>query len=260
MKNISYIITHRSNSPYRINNLYTVVDYLSRNLPQIEIIVVEQDAKPSDIRLPPQIKHYFVKNEGLFNRAWGFNVGFTNASHDLLVFGDNDIILPLQAIKTSARWCNTCETISPYPTGSILDLSLDQTKFFLKTNVLKKEIYHTQSNTRIGPYAGGVIFMTRDAFNKVGGWEEQIKGWGGEDDHMTIKIEKIIQKKFELQSSYALHLYHRNNNLFNHPTLHTENPHYQNNLRCIEQVKNTPTAQLIEHCRALLPQIGKPLK
>jgi len=256
---ISYIITHRSSCHYRVQNLYSVTQHLLKNIPNIEIIVVEQDAQPSSITLPPQVKHYFVYNSGLFNRSWGFNVGFTNATNAVLVFGDNDIILPPKAIFESTVLCPQYQTISPYPTGSIIDLSLNKTSFFITTQSINYEHYKDQS-TRIGPYAGGVIFMTRDAFIKLGGWEEQIRGWGGEDDHMTIKINRRLKHTFEINNSFALHLYHRPNNLFNDPSLKTENPCYQNNLQQIANIKNMTEIELEEYCKNIFPNIGKPLK
>ena len=260
MQKISYIITHRSSCPYRIINLYGVTDYLLKNNPNIEIIVVEQDSKPSNIKLPALIKHYFVYNDGLFNRSWGFNVGFTHASHDVLVFGDNDVILQPSAIIESAKQCLTYGTTSPYPKGAIIDLSLEATQLFLSVPSLERAYRENKNNSRVGPYAGGALFMTREAFNTVGGWEERIKGWGGEDDHMTIKINTLLQQTHEIKSAFALHLYHRANYLFNSPDLHLENPNYQINLACIEEIKNMEKSKLQAKCKAILPTIGKPLK
>lgn len=137
-------------------------------------------------------------------------------------------------------------------------MSLEDTNLFIKTQLLPPS-HTTQHNRRVGPYAGGVIFMTRDAFQQVGGWEERIKGWGGEDDHMTIKIQKLIQHTYELQNSLAFHLYHRQTNLFGSKILQDENPHYKINLQHIENIRSMTTEALRQECNQLFSQIGKPL-
>lgn len=250
---MSYIITHRSSSPDREANLYTVTNFLVQNVPEIEIIVVEQDSQPSPLFLPSTVKHIFAKNDGLFNRSWGFNIGYRKASHDAIAFGDNDIILPPEAIRESSKLCLKHGTISPYSRTKLLDLTQEYTKKLSMLCRIPEELHGTW---RIAPYAGGVLFMSKEAFKTVGGWEERIRGWGGEDDHMTIKIVKLVGRCQELQDSYALHLYHQLSNLYMHQDIKSINPHYLKNLDLIESIKHMPDNTLKQLCSELLPSIG----
>ena len=91
MEKVSMIINHRNSSVDRQENLLSIISYFKNCC---EIIVVEQDDN-SKISLPNDIKHIFIKNSGLFNRSWGFNVGVKSANFDKLCFNDNDIIMNL---------------------------------------------------------------------------------------------------------------------------------------------------------------------
>lgn len=249
---ISYIINHRSASPERERNLYTVVDYLLKNFPDIEIIVIEQATKRSLTNLPQNAKHLLLPNDGLFRRAWGFNVGFHLATHNILAFGDNDLVVPAHALLQSAVDCVKYGTTSPYPSGTVLDLTQTATNHFIETQLVTRRLQHTR---RVSPYAGGIVFFTKQAFEAVGGWEEKICGWGGEDDHMTIKIKKILGSIHEVRPSFALHLYHPGSNVYQQAL--AQNPHYLKNLEQIRLVKKMTSTELHHMCKQIWPQIGK---
>jgi len=79
----------------------------------------------------------------------------------------------------------------------------------------------TPLKTRESNISGGIMFINRKAFWKIGGWDEEITGWGGEDDIFDNKISKCL--KLKLFSSISLHLlhekiylkqgYHKNNHI-----------------------------------------------
>ncbi len=98
--------------------------------------------------------------------------------------------------------------------------------------------------------------MTRKAFEILGGWEERIRGWGGEDDHMTIKIVKLIGYVYELDQSFAMHLHHEGGNLYGRQDLCEINPHYPQNLKRIAEIQNMSIEEIKKMCLDLLPQIG----
>jgi predicted glycosyltransferase involved in capsule biosynthesis len=50
--------------------------------------------------------------------------------------------------------------------------------------------------------------IRRDAFVHLGGFDERFVGWGGEDDAMTIKVERARLSCVELDREVALHLHH----------------------------------------------------
>jgi len=254
--NLSYIITHRSSDSFRHRNLCATIDFLLANVNGIEIIVVEQDEKPSLSSLSKQIKYLFVKNNDLFNRSWGFNVGYQAANNSILAFGDNDLIVPKESILESYKilsHSNELVSISPYKSGEVFDLDEQETQCFLKDYSFSIPIIPRK---RLGPHAGGIIFMTKQLFKIVGGWEENIRGWGGEDDHMTIKLTKLADKMQEIDGR-AFHLKHENSHLFDTSQLASVNPNYLKNLECIEHVRNLPKDELQKQCNKKILLIGQ---
>lgn len=249
---MSYIINHRNASPERERNLYAVINYLLKNFPDIEIIVIEQATTCSLVNLPPNIKYRLLQNNELFRRAWGFNVGYHLATQNILVFGDNDIIVPAHALSQSILECAKYGTTSPYPSNTVMDLTPTATEHFIQTQQVTRRLQHTR---RLSPYAGGIICFTKQAFKEVGGWEEKICGWGGEDDHMTIKIKRILGNIHEIRPSFALHLHHPGSNIYQQASMH--NPHYNKNLEQIQLVKNMTNAELRSMCKQIWPQIGQ---
>ena len=100
--------------------------------------------------------------------------------------------------------------------------------------------------------------MTRQAVQTVGGWEERIYGWGGEDDHMTIKIKKLIGHTHEIQHFFALHLHHQGSQVFESANIETINPHYKENLARIKEVTEMSCDELRTMCAQQFLRIGNP--
>ena len=256
--NLSYIITHRASDPFRHRNLCATIDFLLKHISGIEIIVIEQDKKPSLEFLSKQVKCLFLKNDSLFNRAWGFNVGYRNARNNLIAFGDNDLIVPPESIlesceRLSKKDSRNLSSISPYKSGEVFDLNEQESQNFLKNYDFSIPIIPRK---RLGPHAGGIIIMTKQLFELVGGWEEEIKGWGGEDDHMTIKLTKLADNMQELDR-VAFHLNHENSHLFDTSLLATANPNYLNNLQCIENIRHLSKENLQKQCDEKFAIIGQ---
>ena len=102
--NKSIIISYRESTEERRNNLKYLLDYLSyiqdRNT---EILIIEQDDESKidwldEIRGKEYIKHIFIKNPGIFNKGWGYNIGSKLAESDILIFSDADLLNPKHII------------------------------------------------------------------------------------------------------------------------------------------------------------------
>ena len=246
MSNTSYIILHRNSSTERQNNLSAILQYLTTHSPKLEIIVVEQDATPSNFYFPSSVKHVFLYNPGPFNRSWGFNVGFKNASNDIIAFGDNDLIVSEQALIDSYNACREFPTVNPYK--AVIELTQSATHEILASKSIPPRF---DGKPRAGiTYSGGLIFMTREAIQTVGGWDERLWGWGAEDDLMTTKINKLLPKTLSLNYN-ALHLWHPIS-----PATHTTD--YKNNVAIYKEILKMPAHQLRTLCKTQFQSIGNP--
>lgn len=249
---LSYIIGHRGISRERIDNLYAVVNFLHKNIPGLEIIVVEQDSQPSQLSLPSNVKYVFLFNPGLYNRAWGFNVAVAYAQHNVVAFGDNDLIVPPAALIQAYNQCLIKGTASPYNSKGVIDLTLQTTKQFNQNCTIPARLdgqYRPSCN-----YAGGILLMTKTVFKTVGGWEEKMEGWGGEDSHMFTKLQKLNIGMYEVTQYPAIHLYHERNG--GKPQLN--NPHYKQNSILYKRVKTMTPKEIKEEAKKQIEVIGNP--
>ena len=249
---LSYIIGHRGASKARIKNLYIVINFLQKNFPGIEIIVAEQDSVPSNIPLPNNIKHLFLFNPGLFNRAWGFNVGAKHARHNVIAFSDNDLVVPPEALLLAYQQCLISGTATPYNSKGLIELTPEATKKLSLVCDIPNDLdgtYRPSCN-----YAGGVLLMTKQASKLVGGWEERMEGWGGEDSHMLVKIKKLNIGTYEPKESLGIHLYHERNG--GKPQL--QNPHYAINSALYKKIKTMSASEIIKEINNRQTIIGDP--
>lgn len=219
----SFIFTFRRSNEDRFNNLITVIQWINNlNIKNKEVIIVEQD-KNTKLNLqnimykfydkgstyPASITHKFVKNQGLFNRSWGFNIGYKMASFDKLIFSDSDVIYdPLEYI-------NGIESLEKFdivsPSINQIDLNSKVTSNILNMDYIHEIDYHSigsMSNKRRGlNISSGTIIMSKSIFEKLGYWDERFEGWGGDDDFLTLKIRSSEFSVNEMNVQ-MLHLYH----------------------------------------------------
>jgi hypothetical protein len=206
---ISYIIGHRKSDETRERNLATTLRWLKELPFDIEIIVVEQDTR-SKIIVPNNVKHIFAKNRGLYNRSWAFNIGAKHASYHYLAFADNDILFRREDFNEILTALEKFNAVNPY--DHIKDLSLEESEI-LQQNVTafdKIDVGSCRPNINI---AGGVLFMQNDAFWQIGGWPEELRGWGWEDNIMANQIENKLT--YTTLKNNAYHLSHPQSSLTN---------------------------------------------
>lgn len=203
---LSYIINHRGRSGYRLDNLVFLVEYLKR-LNDIEIIVVEQDSEAFLINhnFGNKCKYVFLKSDGLFNHSWGFNAGYKRATYNLLAFGDNDVMITDDAFRQSVDLLNQNFIVNPYTT--IVNTSLEEANIIRITRTLHPITREGRGHVN---FCGGLVFFTRSNFEKVGGWDENFRGWGGEDNAMSdYQIPLVIGKDFMKEvEGVGYHLWH----------------------------------------------------
>lgn len=197
----------------RLENLQAVLQWVSQ-LGIAEVLVVEQDREsrlPSGF-LPPGCKSVFVFNDGPFNKSWGFNIGFKQSSGDVLAFGDADILIDSKNLIESFALSHAgADAVNPY--DRLIDLTAEETSTFLQSGKGLDALAHRQKANReaIGEFlcfCGGLFVIRRNAFEALGGFDERFVGWGGEDDAMSIKLDKLVPNTRVLVGQAAYHLFH----------------------------------------------------
>jgi GT2 family glycosyltransferase len=208
----SVILTYRhDDGGARRANLDAVLARLD-GLPDAETIVVEQDRAPTLEPAPaaPRRGHLFVANAGPFNKSWGFNVGARVARGAVLAFCDADLLVG-DSLDEALDLCARGYAVAK-PYVRMIDLDVDESRAIRDGRGAAASIDATRPGREaVGErvvLCGGLFAIRRDAFVHLGGFDERFVGWGGEDDAMTVKVERARLSCVELDREVALHLHH----------------------------------------------------
>jgi hypothetical protein len=258
MRQASYIMTYRDGGdPARRRNLDAVLAWLA-GFPELEITLVEQDDAPRlEGPLPhPDVRTTFTYNPGPFNKSWGFNVGFRLSTAAWLAFGDADLIVG-DALRSALSYlASGYHAVKPY--RRLLDLTDEESEHIRAGRfdwIPARAPADAPNREGVGErivYAGGLVLLARTAFTAMGGWDERFRGWGGEDDAMSYKLERARVPAIELDARPAVHLHHER------PAERTHRqPHYASNRALLEQYTRYSDAQLARLAEVQMQLIGR---
>ncbi len=209
----SYLLTFSDRDGKRLAPLKAVLAWLAA-LEDIEIVLVEQDDRPrvDPENLPPGIVYRFAFNDGPFNKSWGLNVAARIARHDLLVTGDADMILPGAALGRALAVCESrFDAVNPY--SHLVDLDERQTRSYLDGELALEEAGRDGSRDRKADgeflcFCGGICVYRREVYFALGGMDERFAGWGGEDDAMSVNLQRCTDRIAVQRDTHAYHLWH----------------------------------------------------
>jgi hypothetical protein len=178
---VSFIIGHRGQE--RLPHLLTTLESIAGQTgPSVECIVVEQDEDPRFFsRLPEWVKYVPLKVPRLgmpYCRSWAFNVGAREARGEVLIFHDNDIIVPAGYAKEIGELCEK----------GWEGARLQRFVFYLDESSTarlvagRREVPGCMAELVRQNCHGHSIAVTREAYFRLGGHDEGFVGWGGEDN------------------------------------------------------------------------------
>lgn len=217
----SYIIGFRAANPERIAGLMFVLKKLRSYFSDLEIIVIEQDeVQRMDFAEILNIKHYFFKNTGLYNRSAAFNIAVSNSEKNAYIFGDSDIFIEKEAYLACFAALKNFEAVTPNK-SELINISISKDK---------PNTFEILKNIPCSTFAGGIMMLTRAAFEKIGGWDERFIGWGGEDNAMDHLIYQKLTSK-----AFAFKFYHIDHSRTTVDT--NQHPQYRLNHNLSETVK-----------------------
>lgn len=256
MQKTSYIMTWRAGqTSERRDNLCAVLAWLSQ-CPRVEPMLVEQDDVPRlQGPLPhPACTHVFAYNPGPFNKSWGLNVGYRHSRSPWLAFADADIVLGDALSSAFDAMTNGVQAIKPYRRLHDLDEG-ESARVRGGEFAFVPERGATAANREgIGErivFAGGVFLIARGAFERLGGWDERFRGWGGEDDAFSLRLGRARIPVVELDTRPAVHLAHPRSRATTF-----EQPHYAANLALLEDYARMQDAQLARLSEIQMQIIG----
>lgn len=196
-----------NNDGNRLDNLNSVLAILESYHLDISIEIIEQDV------VQRLTNSTFIFSDKEFNKSWALNFGVKksiNEGYDKVILWDADFILEKQYLEKMIKDLDSYDCISPYD-QKVTYLTTEQSKEFRSTLDLSYlETLPERRELRAGtiPFAAGIIGFRSESFKLIGGYNEEFFGWGGEDDEVSIRIEKCLSSKCFLDGR-SYHLYHK---------------------------------------------------
>jgi predicted glycosyltransferase involved in capsule biosynthesis len=243
MKNTTVIIHFRNDCEDRIFNLKTILRYLNDVVKPREIILINDDKNIDPIMKwvkdsYPSIKLLYLENSDEFKKSYSFNESAKRATSNILCFYDVDVLIPLDQLVIAERLIYDNESDHVYPFGGLfIDVKKHFFDNFLPTfdlGILKSEIKETtlgyfNGNVEIvsDKSPGGCNIISKEAFEKIGGYDDNFIGWGFEDTDFRERSGKINRVKYLNKTDFLYHLEHSTHS----DIVRSEQPHYTNNLK-----------------------------
>ena len=227
----------------RLNNLRRTLDWIN-SFSGVEVILVEQDKHSKISQLSLKCKHIFVKSTMPYNRSWAFNIGLKNSNSNIIVCGDSDLVMNPDDFIKGLQTLQQYEMVSPY--HSVVDLTPQESGMPLEQLVNINRPGRGETDNQKINISGGIAMFRRDSLLRIGGWNEDFIGWGGEDDYQTIKVKNFLTHT-ELKAR-CYHLYHSKEA--------PDNRFYQRTLQILEKSSKMTKEELSKVTNASLQKIG----
>ena len=237
---VSVIIPHGGRE--RLPHLTTTLVNLQQCQGFNEIIVVDMGEAPyaQDIARRLADKYVFVHHTDAFQRARALNTGTAFAEFDLLLWNDNDLILPFGFIENAAAELRARQLDNLIPYTDIRYLSEADSREVMAGT--RNPVDCTPVNRFKARYdaSGGCGLVRKSFVVKYGGLHEGFRGWGGDDNAWSFKAQ-LLGKSSATQSSdrHVYHLFHPNSGGYGGNSHIVQNPHYNANVVLMNQIITT---------------------
>lgn len=244
----SFIVHFRRDSEDRVHNLRTILDFFDQYIDAADITIVNDDVTPDSIleeitKQYPNIRILFLENNYEFMKSASFNEASKYVKGSVFCFYDVDVLIDPIFLQKSQQAIldNKVDHIYPF-NGLFVDV---QKCFFpeLKNFSFNSLLYELESR-KIGwandnlivasdSSPGGATMISKEAFERMKGFDTGFIGWGFEDTDFLYRSRKV-NKVEHLSDVNAIcwHLHHDN-------AIRLENTHYRANIQKFNKNVNT---------------------
>ncbi|MFI2645920.1 glycosyltransferase [Streptomyces sp. NPDC018610] len=224
-RRVHVVIPFRSTAEdsLRPRNLRTCLAGLARQTgprADLTVTVVESDAVPRHrLAVEGRVDRYvFQEDGGPFNKARAVNTGVAATADggpdDVVCVLDADIAVDARFIARIARATPADGALLPYQDAFCLDGHSSERLAVLMASERLTGLMDAEAERAPGPWSGylirrppgGCLAVTRDAFDRVGGFDPRFKGWGGEDRDVVDRLER--HARVERAPGLLVHLMH----------------------------------------------------
>ena len=202
---ISFIIGHRGVD--KIENLKLVLKTITAQADlAVECIVVEQSHQAElENQIPEWVDYYHLKvdESALYNRSLSFNYGVTKANSELLILHDNDLLVPRCYAKVHFDYFKKGYELVNQK-RYIFGLNQQDTVKILASGDI--EMGYCPQYILQNAKGGGSLAITKQAYERIGGYDNRFQGWGGEDNELWQRAQ--VLKIYPFAQLPLIHLWH----------------------------------------------------
>ncbi len=202
---VSFIIGHRGldRLPHLLATLQSI---LGQQDVRFECIVVEQAWDPIlPGKLPDGVRHVHSRPPRAdmpYSRAWAFNVGARAAQGEVLIFHDNDLLVPARYGREVVGIVERGYQVARLHRFVFYLPAADTEAFFASRRVAsawRPELCRQNCE-------GGTLACERQTYFDLGGHDETFVGWGSEDNEMFDRLRTV--RLYDFAYLPLVHLYH----------------------------------------------------
>lgn len=201
---VSFLIGHRglARLPHLLLTLRSIAGQVGA---AIECIVVEQDSEARIAEeLPPWVRYLHQRCDPgePYSRSRTFNEAVQAARGRIVVPHDNDMLVPgLYAAELVRNVDAGYEALDLK--RFIFYLGERESKVAMDRGTLRR---NERSEQVIQNLRGGSIALTKEGYERIGGFDESFIGWGGEDLELWERAETLRASRFGYVP--IVHLWH----------------------------------------------------
>lgn len=206
-----------------------------------EIIIVDMAPERTAEELAKRwrCRYAFVSHHGPFERARALNIGSALAQHALVLWLDNDLLLPASFVDAAVSELNRRGLDYLLPFTTIRYLCREDSEHVVRGEREPQECaaVNTLYSGHHPSNSGAAGLVRRDFIVRFGGLIEGFRGWGGEDNAWNHKV--CVLGRFgatQRSDQHIAHLYHPGSGGYAPMQPAAANPHYRDNLALLQQV------------------------
>lgn len=243
LRDVTFTIPVRIDTPERVRNIRTVVQYICKHF-DTNVLVAEESIEAvipgyfADLSLKFGYAHIQTNNP-LMHRTKLLNIMAKSATTPIIVNYDTDVVLKLEqyVAAVQAIRSNQLDMVYPY-NGKFIDIHGEA--LHKAVNDLDVSSLTEKSGNLIHPNSlGGAVFWNRTKFIECGLENENFISWGFEDNERVTRATKLGYRIGRIDGC-IFHMYHP-------PSLNSANadhPAYKNNQKEFEKVYHMSPQQL----------------
>ena len=210
LPDVTFLITLRVDSADRIDNVLTILEFLSTHF-QTNILLVEADSSPRFMKekIPEGVRYIFSPDSNpVFYRQRYYNKLVKMCDTDIVIKYDTDVILPPSQIYNAVLSIRKNDVDVCYPfDGNFLMVPENLKKYFVQNKDIRLLYRFKRLFQHYYPSYGGCIALRKSTYIRIGMDNINFNGWGFEDQEL-FKRSKILECKVSREEGPLFHLHH----------------------------------------------------